>query len=117
MGDENKVSVQIKNGLLKVPKVINWIMAILSLYFSWISIKSGTITLEWYIIAIIIIGNGLFLIICSLYEGFLYKKFTAQLEKNRTEYLRKTEQFELNYKETLIEQNKKDEELWSYVKI
>lgn len=111
MGDENKVSVQIKNGLLKVPKVINWIMAILSLYFSWISIKSGTITLEWYIIAIIIIGNGLFLIICSLYEGFLYKKFTAQLEKNRTEYLRKTEQIELNHKETLIEQNKKDEEL------
>lgn len=78
MGDE-KNRTRIKNGLLKIPKILSWGSTILSLYFSWISVKSGTLTLEWYIVVAIIIGNSIFLIICSLYEGFLYKKYTTKI--------------------------------------
>ena len=74
-----------KKGLLKIPKIINWMMTILGLCFSYISISSGTLTLEWYIIVSIIIGNGIFLILCSLYEGFLYKKYTAQIQTIKKE--------------------------------
>ena len=64
---------------MKIPKILSCGSTILSLYFSWISVKSGTLTLEWYIIVAIIIGNSIFLIICSLYEGFLYKKYTTEI--------------------------------------
>lgn len=38
--------VKIKNGLLKIPKILSWCITILSLFFSWYSINSGTLTLE-----------------------------------------------------------------------
>lgn len=79
MSDKNKALMKIKNGLLKIPKILSWCMTILSLYFSWVSVKSGTLTLEWYIIVTVIVGNSIFLIVCSLYEGFLYKKFSSQI--------------------------------------
>lgn len=93
--------MNIKNGILKIPKILSWCMTILSLLLSWISIKSGALTLDWFIIIIIIIGNSIFLIVCSLYEGFLYKKSTSTIEIVRTESERKIENINKEKKELL----------------
>ena len=111
MNGKESISVQIKNGILKIPKILSWCMTILSLYFSWLSIKSGTLTIEWYIIVTVIVGNSIFLIICSLYEGFLYKKFTSRIELKESEHIREKEAIENLYKEKVNEINVQNEKL------
>ncbi len=95
--------VKTKKGILKIPKIVTWCMTILSLYFSWLSIKSGTLTLEWYIIVAIIVGNSIFLVICSLYEGFLYKKLSSRIELRESEHIREKENIENEYKKKVNE--------------
>lgn len=86
-------------------------MSILGLYFLWLSIRMGTLTLEWYIIVAIILGNAIFLIVCSLYEGFLYKKFTSKMALIEAKHMREREKIEVKYKEQIEEKNKESEEL------
>lgn len=111
MSDKNKALMKIKNGLLKIPKILSWCMTILSLYFSWVSVKSGTLTLEWYIIVTVIVGNSIFLIVCSLYEGFLYKKFSSQITLIEANNARDKEKIEVAYKEKIEERDKQNEDL------
>lgn len=111
MSDKNKALMKIKNGLLKIPKILSWCMTILSLYFSWVSVKSGTLTLEWYIIVTVIVGNSIFLIVCSLYEGFLYKKFSSQITLIEANNARDKEKIEVEYKEKIEERDKQNEDL------
>ena len=111
MSDKEKTIMKLKNGLLKIPKILSWTMTILSLYFSWISIKSGTLTLEWYIIVTIIVGNSIFLIVCSLYEGFLYKKFTSQITLKENDIAREKERLEAKHKEEIEEKDKQNKTL------
>lgn len=111
MRDKEKALAKIKNGLLKIPPILSWAMTILSLYFSWVSIKSGTLTLEWYIIVTIIVGDSIFLIVCSLYEGFLYKKFTSQIVLMENDNVRERERLEATHKEEIEEKDKQIENL------
>lgn len=111
MSDKNKALMKIKNGLLKIPKILSWCMTILSLYFSWVSVKSGTLTLEWYIIVTVIVGNSIFLIVCSLYEGFLYKKFSSQITLIEANNARDKEKIEVAYKEKIEERDKQNGDL------
>jgi hypothetical protein len=112
MSEKEKTLMRIKNGLLKIPQILSWAMNILSLYFSWISIKSGTLTLEWYIIVTIIVGNSIFLIVCSLYEGFLYKKFTSKIALMENDNVRERERLEVTHKEEIEEKDKQNETLY-----
>ena len=100
-----KESSRIKNGLLKIPKILSWGMTILSLIFSWISINSKTLTLEWYIIITIIVGNSIFLIVCSLYEGFLYKNYTSKMSLEKSSHKIKIEKKDLQIEKLKIEKD------------
>ena len=111
MNGKRKKSVKFKNGLLKIPKILSWMISLLGLYFSWFSVRSGTLTVEWYIIVTIIIGNSIFLIACSLYEGFLYKKYTSQMVLLRSEHVRDSERIEAMHKVEIEKSDKKIEEL------
>ena len=94
MEERDTIIIKMKKGLSSIPKILSWAISILGLYFSYISLDSKALNLESYIIVSIILGNSIFLIIFSFYEGMLYKNYNSKVVRVEAGYNQQKEKIE-----------------------